>query len=77
MTAYPNPGDAEPIGLCLMSLLITAGVIQRGIEPGSVVAPVALRCSALDCCATHVFKHKKNIIRTHPDCRTKTTIPKI
>ena len=27
-------------------------VIQPGIEPGSVVMPLALRCSALDRCAT-------------------------
>ena len=27
-------------------------VIQPGIEPGSVVTPVALRCSALDRCST-------------------------
>jgi hypothetical protein len=27
-------------------------VIQPGIEPGSVVTPLALRCSALDHCAT-------------------------
>ena len=27
-------------------------VIQPGIEPGSVVTPLALRCSALDRCAT-------------------------
>ena len=27
-------------------------VIQPGIEPGSVVTPPALRCSALDLCAT-------------------------
>ena len=27
-------------------------VIQPGIEPGSLVAPLALRCSALDRCST-------------------------
>jgi hypothetical protein len=27
-------------------------VIQPRIEPGSIVTPLALRCSALDCCAT-------------------------
>jgi hypothetical protein len=29
-------------------------VIQPGIEPGSIVTPLALRCSALDRCATRV-----------------------
>ena len=27
-------------------------VIQPGIKPGTVVTPLSLRCSALDCCAT-------------------------
>ena len=29
-------------------------VIQPGIEPGSVVTPLALRCSALDSCTTQL-----------------------
>ena len=31
-------------------------VIETGIEPGTVVTPLALRCSALDRCATRELK---------------------
>ena len=54
MTAYPNLTLTTLGQLCValwdsQSLPV---VIQPGIEPGSVVIPLALRCSALDCCAT-------------------------
>jgi hypothetical protein len=60
MTAYPGQtwtNCAPPY--CKHSLSATGRdsqsqpvVIQHGIEPGSVVMSLALRCSALDCCAT-------------------------
>ena len=37
-------------------------VIQPGIEPGSVVTPLALRCSALDCCATRETSEHGEVI---------------
>jgi hypothetical protein len=45
----PNPDNAGPIVRCPMGLPLNIG---PGIEPGSVVTPLALRCSALDHCAT-------------------------
>jgi hypothetical protein len=41
-------------------------VMQAGIKPGSVVTPLALRCSALDCCATREAL-TGNILIFHPN----------
>ena len=38
-------------------------MIQPGIEPGSVVMPLALRCSALDRCATQEDRERKETLR--------------
>ena len=48
---HPNPDDAGPIVSSPMGFPITA-CCEPGIEPGSVLMPPALRCSALDRCAT-------------------------
>ena len=42
------------VQLCAASRvsLLWPAATQPGIEPGSVVTPQALRCIALDCCAT-------------------------
>jgi hypothetical protein len=54
MTA--DPGQTQTtlgqLGATLSDSQSQSGVIQPGIEPGSVVTPLALRCSALDRSAT-------------------------
>uniref|UniRef100_A0A673ZT80 RAB3A interacting protein like 1 n=1 Tax=Salmo trutta TaxID=8032 RepID=A0A673ZT80_SALTR len=54
MTAYPGQ-TLKTLGQLCAALCDTQSrlvVIQPGIEPGSVVTPLALSCSALDRCAT-------------------------
>ena len=56
MTAYPGQTlTRAPLGQLCTSLWDSQSrpvVIQPGIDPGPVVTPLALRCSALDCCTT-------------------------
>ena len=52
MTAFPGQTLTQTMLGQLWAALSRLVVIQPGIEPGSVVKPLALRCSALDCCAT-------------------------
>ena len=55
MTAYPGQTSWMTLGqLCaaLWDSQSQPGVIQPGFEPGTVVTPLALRCSVLDRCAT-------------------------
>ena len=54
MTAYPGKTRTTLGKLCdaLWEFQSRPVVIQPGIEPGSVVMPPAMRCSALDRCAT-------------------------
>ena len=40
-------------------------VIKPGIEPGSVVTPLALKCSALDRCATREPKMTIGVVKTN------------
>ena len=47
MTAYPGQTQTTLGQLCPITQSRSV-VIQPGIEPGSVVTPLALRCSALD-----------------------------
>ena len=47
-----DPDDVGPIVFHPMGLQSRQGVIQPGFKPGIVVTPLALRCSALDRCAT-------------------------
>jgi hypothetical protein len=52
----PNPSVTRTmlVQLCTESWVSRSclAATQPGIEPGSVVAPQSLQCSALDCCAT-------------------------
>ena len=56
MTAYPSQTlTRTTLGQLCATLWDSQSrlvVIQPGIKPGSVVTPLALICSALDCCAT-------------------------
>jgi hypothetical protein len=52
MTAYPGQTRTTPGQLCTAQS--QPDVIQPGFEPGTVVTPLALRWSALDCCVTPV-----------------------
>jgi hypothetical protein len=67
MTAYPGQTlTRTTLGKLCAALLDSQPrpvVIQPGIEPGSVVTPLALRCGALDRCATR----EPNIVTTIPN----------
>jgi hypothetical protein len=54
MTAFPGQTQTTLGQLCaaLWHSQSQPYVIQPGIEPGSVVTPLALLCSALELCAT-------------------------
>jgi hypothetical protein len=54
MTAYPGQTLTTLGQLCttLWDSQSRPVVIQPGIEPGSIVMPIALRCSAIDHCAS-------------------------
>ena len=53
MTVYPPGQTLTTLGQLGAALWDSRPVvIQSGIEPGTVVTPLALRCSALDHCAT-------------------------
>ena len=54
MTAYPGTIRTMLGQLCtaLWNSLSRLDVIQPEFEPGTVVTPLALRCSAVDRCAT-------------------------
>jgi hypothetical protein len=54
MTAYPSQTRMTLGQLCtaLWDSQSWPDVIHPGFEPGTVVKPLALRCSALHCCAT-------------------------
>ena len=60
MTAYPSQTLTwtTPGKLCtaLWDSQSLPDVIQPGFKPGTVVMPLALRYSALDCCATRDLK---------------------
>ena len=64
----PNPDDAGRIVRRPMELSITTVVIQARIEPGSVVTPLALRCSALDHCTTWEPKSVNNVMACLSHC---------
>ena len=48
----PTPDNTGPIVRWPMGLPITAGCDAAGFEPGTAVMPHALKCSALQHCAT-------------------------
>jgi hypothetical protein len=54
MTAYPGQTRTTLGQLCaaLWDSQSRPDVIQLGFEPVTLVTPLALRCSDLDCCAT-------------------------
>ena len=53
MTAYPGQTLTQTtLGAALWDSQLPPVVIQPGIEPGSVLTPPALSCSALDHCTT-------------------------
>ena len=54
--AYPNPDEAGPIVLSPMGLPITAG-----IEPESIVTPLAMQC-------LRPLPHSEPHIRSHRRC---------
>ena len=80
MTAYPS--QTLPITLTTLSQLCAAlwdsrsrpVVIQPGIEPGSVVTPLALRCSALDQICIAKLQQQGNYYCSPIDYNLKETI---
>jgi hypothetical protein len=68
MTAYPVQMQTTLKQLCaaLWDSQSRLYVMQPGFEPGTVVTPLALRCSALDLCATR--EPKSEIFHSRKKC---------
>jgi hypothetical protein len=67
MTAYPGKTQTTLGQLCvaLWDSQSRPDVMQTGFEPGTVVTPLALRCSSLDRCATQELVAQQQMEKTY------------